>query len=177
MQRHLIPLTLLGATAFAVTACGGSSASPTSPPPVTTSVASVTPAGGTTNVATTGAITITFSHAMMSGMESYIALHQDSVTGPVVAGTASWSADRTQLTFTPGAPLLAHTTYVLHMGGGMRDSNNAPISYANCPGFGGQSVTGGMMSGGGMMGGGNEMGSGWKGSDGNYGMEFAFTTA
>lgn len=176
MLRSLFPLAALIAT---LAACGGSAA-PTSPDAVTTSVLSVSPNGGATNVATTSPIALTFDHAMMAGMEQYVSLHQDSLTGPEVNGTTSWSSDHTKLTFTPAGSLSPATTYVLHIGGGMMDANDKPISYAQCPAFGGQSVTASMMDGGGMMAGGgsgSEMGNGWKGSDGNFGMEFTFTTA
>lgn len=178
MHRVQLPSFALATLAAIVTACGGSS-TPTSIPAVTTSVVGVSPAGGATNVPTTSPITITFDHPMMAGMEAYVALHQDSLTGPTVSGTAAWSDDHMQLTFTPDSALLPNTTYVLHLGGGMKDADDAPISYSRCAGFGGQSVSGSMMGGGGMMGGGmgGEMGSGWKGSDGDYGMEFVFTTA
>ena len=178
MHRSLLSRVVVAASAATLSACGSSSA-PTSPAKLATSVVDVSPVGGATNVATSTEITITFNHAMMAGMEQYIALHRDSLTGPTVSGTVSWSSDHMQLTFTPDAPLKSHTTYVLHLGGGMMDADDAPISYAQCPAFGGQSVSGSMMGGGGMMGGGMgpEMGNGWQGSDGDYGMEFVFTTA
>jgi hypothetical protein len=105
-------------------------------------------------------------------MSAYMSMHQGSITGPAVAMTANWSADRRTLTMTPTAPLTPGTTYYIHMGGGMMDANGRPIDYSACSGYGGQSATSGMM--GGMM---SEMGAGWTGSDGNYGMVFSFTTA
>lgn len=169
----------LGA-AVLLAACGGSSTGPGSPSP-TTSIVGVSPAGGATNVSVSTVVTLHFDHAMMPGMEQYVALHRDSLLGPLVPGTMAWSDDRMRLTFTPASPLAPHTTYVLHIGGGMTDSTGTPIDYGRCPGFGGQGVTGGMMGdpehmGGGHMGGG-EMGPGWQGHDGGYGMAFVFTTA
>jgi hypothetical protein len=113
---------------------------------------------------------------MMAGMESYVALHMDSLLGPSVAGRFAWSVDRTQLTFTPAEPLKPHTVYVIHIGGGMTDSNRAPIDYGQCAALGGHNVTGNMMGSGGMMGDG-EMGPGWRGQTDGYGMQFVFTTA
>jgi hypothetical protein len=170
----------LGAAAL-LAACSGSSTGPTSPPSATTSVVGVSPAGGATNVSVGSVVTLNFDHAMMSGMEQYVALHRDSLLGPLVPGTMTWSDDRMHLTFTPGAPLAPHTTYVLHVGGGMIDSTGTPIDYGRCAEFGGHGVTGGMMGDRDHMGGGHrdgdEMGPGWQGHDGGYGMEFAFTTA
>jgi hypothetical protein len=136
----------------------------------------VTPAGGATSVAITTVITVKFDHAPMAGMESYVALHIDSLLGPSVAGRSAWSADRTELTLTPTEPLKPHTTYVLHIGGGMMDANRAPIDYGRCAALGGHIVTGSMMGSGGMMGD-DEMRPGWRSHTGGYGMEFVFTTA
>lgn len=139
---------------------------------------SVSPASGTTGVSLTMPMTMQFSGAMGRGMESYMLVHEGTVTGPVVAGRWSWSDDRRTLTFTPDAPLRARTTYLIHMGGGMRAADGALLDYGSCAGLGGRSVSAGMMAGGGsrMMGSG-WLGSGWQGSDGGYGMIFTFTTA
>src|SRR5512135_1379404 len=101
-----------GAVALAVAACGTSTA-----PAPRTVVASVTPAGGSVAVPTNVTMTVTFSGPMRSGMEMYAAVHQGSVTGPVVPGSWMWSADHMQLMFTPTMPLQAHTTYTMHLGG------------------------------------------------------------
>ena len=116
-------------------------------------------------------IVVTFSHAIMPGMEEYAALHEGDVTGPVVVGTWTWSANRTQLTFTPAARLKAETQYTLHIGGGMRDAMGNPINYEYCLGHGGRWATQQ------MMGNQNMMGSGWRNGNGTYGMVFTFTTA
>lgn len=167
----------LGA-AVLLAACGGAASNLLTAPPVTTSIVGVSPAGGATNIAVDTVITMRFDHAMMSSMEQYVTLHRDSLRGPMVAGSFAWSADRTQLMFTPGTPLASHTMYVLHVGGGMTDGAGSPIDYGQCPAFGGQSVTTSMMGGGGMRGGGSgEMGPGWQGANGTYGMAFVFTTA
>lgn len=162
-------------TAVACNGVGNGPTAPTTPSASSTAIIGVAPRGGATNVATTAGITLTFNHPMMAGMQFYMALHVDSLTGHLVSGTMTWSSDHTQLTFSPTVPLHAQTTYVLHVGGGMMDANASAISYSQCQGLGGQWVTGSMM-GGGMMGGRDEMGSGWQGSNGDFGVEFVFTT-
>src|SRR5512144_1129531 len=114
LTSSMIPLCAL---ALGASACGSSTA------PVSRSVvASVSPAGGSTGVSTGATMIVTFSGPMRGGMEMYAALHQGSVTGPVVPGSWMWSADHMQLMFTPTMPLQAHTTYTMHLGGGMLDA-------------------------------------------------------
>ncbi len=142
-----------------------------------TAVASVVPAGGSAGVDPTAPIVVSFTGMMQPGMELYAALHEGDVTGPVVPGSWTWSADRTSLTFTPAAPLQSQTRYTLHLGGGMRDASGRPIDYGPCLSqYGGQWATSGMMDGG-MMGDGSMMGPGWRAANGTYGMVFTFTTA
>ena len=170
-------ILLAAGTSIGLSACGASSA-PTAPtgPSAAAQVVSVSPAGGAVNVSASGPIVITFSHAMRAGSEMYVSLHEGTATGAAVAGHATWSTDSTRLTFTPNAPLAAHSTYVLHLGGGMMDSGGRTADLSRCPQFGGQAATGQMMSGG-MMGG-SEMGAGWQTpGTGMYGMIFTFTTA
>lgn len=140
-----------------------------------TVVTSIVPNGGATEVDPGAPIVLAFSHPMRAGAEMYVALHEGDVTGPEVPGMRTWSADRTQLTFTPDAPLRAQTQYTLHVGGNMRDAAGHLIGYEQClHDHGGQWATQEMM-GGGMMGG--EMaGLGWKHPNGSYGMVFSFTT-
>lgn len=166
---------LAAALALAGAGCGGSST--TAPPAATAAIVAVIPAGGSTGVDPAAPITIAFSHAMMASAQMLVTLHVGSIAGPLVAGTTSWSATRDTLTFTPAAPLAPHTTYVLHVGGGMTDATGAPVDYGRCGALGGQSATPQMMQGGMMGGQGGEMGPGWQGRDGNYGMVFTFTTA
>jgi hypothetical protein len=110
-------------------------------------------------------------------MEPFVDLHQGGLDGPVLAMRCDFSADRTTLTCTPGAPLSPRTIYTLHMGGGMRDSTGRTIDMGQYGGaMGGQWIMGGMMgpshagSPWGMMGG------NWQGTNGSYGMGFQFTT-
>jgi Bacterial Ig-like domain len=154
-------------------ACSGTSTGPSSP---ATALVSVTPTGGATSVPPSAPIVITFSHAMGSGMEMYVSLHDGDVTGPTVPCVANWSSDRMTLTFTPSAPLKSATAYALHVGGGMKDADGNPIDMTVHGMMGGQWASGSMMNGGGMMGG-QEMGPGWMGSNGMYGLAFRFTTA
>ena len=172
MFRRVSLLALVAAPAI-LQGCGQNPAAST---PLT-AVASVVPAGGSTGVDPTTPIVVSFTGMMQPGMEMYAALHEGDVTGPVVPGTWTWSADRTSLTFTPAAPLKSQTRYTLHLGGGMKDASGQPIDYSRCLSqYGGQWATGDMM-GGGMMGGQNMMGPGWQAANGTYGMVFTFTTA
>ena len=149
----------------------------------------VIPASGATNVDRAAPITISFSSGMMTAMEKLVVLHEGSVTGPAVAGTATWSTDRTTLTFTPANPLKSNTVYVLHLSPHLLDSKGDTVNFAACAtAVGGRPVpssmmkgSSGMMDGGnGMMGGSNGMmGSGWQPGSGTwgYGMTLTFTTA
>ncbi|HVX39371.1 MAG TPA: Ig-like domain-containing protein [Gemmatimonadaceae bacterium] len=173
-------------TAALAAACAGSSTSPASAPATPPSgdaavVLNVVPAARATGVDPKAPIVITFNHAMFSGMEMLVLLHETSVTGPTVPGTGTWSADRTTLTFTPTQPLQSNTTYVLHLSPNLKDASGNPISFAACAQrLGGQSPSG--LGFGGMMGGGmgpGMMGNGWQAGTGQwgYGMIFTFTTA
>ena len=138
----------------------------------------VSPAGGATSMAVGSPMTFRFSGAMGAGMEQYFDLHMGDLSGAEVAMTCAWSADRTQLTCTPGSPLASRTTYALHMGGGMMSAGGMAVDYTTYgPGMGGQWIMGGMMTGthGGM--GWGLMASGWHNANGSYGMVFTFTTA
>ena len=110
--------------------------------------------------------------------------------GTLVPGSWSWNQTRTQLTFTPVAPLKPQTQYVIHIGGGMQDQDGQHINYQEHGfGMGGQWMTQQMHQGGqhgygmgqggmGGMGGGTGMGEGWvHPTNGGYGMIFTFTTA
>ncbi len=140
---------------------------------------SVSPTAASTGVRTSSSIVMTFSRPMMAGMEARIVVHEGRVTGPAVAGAASWSMNRTSLTFVPSAALKARTRYVIHLGGDMRDTDGNPLDHGGCSVRGGNAVTTGMMGlNGGMMGtqNGGMMGPGWQSADGTYGMIFTFTT-
>lgn len=134
---------------------------------------SVSPANGATGVSITMPMAMRFSGPLGGGMERYVVVHEGSIAGAAVAGRWSWSDDGRTLTFTPDAPLQSRTTYVIHMGGGMRAADGAPLDYGPCAGLGGRAVTGAMMGGAGP----GMMGPGWQGSDGGHGMIFTFTTA
>lgn len=183
MLSRVIAVGLFGA-ALAGAACAGSSTSaPTSEVRSSgATVFSVIPAAGTKNVDPAGPITITFTHSMMLGMEALVVLHETSVTGPTVAGTAVWSADRTKLTFTPAQPLKPHATYVLHLSPNLKDANGNPIDFTSCAQrLGGRAPVGSGFPGG-MMGSGmgpGMMGQGWQTGSGQwaFGMVFTFTTA
>ncbi len=177
-MRRIAP-TLLVVALPLLAGCG---ASDTPTAPGTTALAAVVPAGGAVGVDPAGGVTVTFSHAVMAGMEQYAALHEGDVTGPVVPGTWALSSDRTKLTFAPATPLKARTKYTIHLGGGMLGADGKPVNMGPGQMMGGQYASGSMMSGGGMgggmmNGGSGMMGPGWQGANGMYGMVFSFTTA
>lgn len=140
------------------------------------------PAGGATNVVVGDSVVVHFDHAVGPGMEAFAALHEGSVAGPLVPGTWGLSQDRTTMTFVPTSPLKPSTTYVIHLGGAMRDANGNVVDLQmHGAGMGGQWATQSMMSGMGTgMGGhtGTHMDAGWRHpTNGSYGMVFVFTTA
>lgn len=148
-------------------------------PLVTTTI----PRGGAIAVDPTAPITVVFGAPMMPGMEALVMLHEGSVTGPQVGGTATWSPDRTTLTFTPSAPLKSATNYVLHFSPNLKDAGGHVIDWAGCFGsVGGQPIPSGTFGGGMMNGSGMGpwmMGPGWQPGSGTwgYGMIVPFTTA
>lgn len=193
MKRARFALnTFLVAAAAAAFACAGDNNRPTAPRPATSDpllVRNVIPASGATDVDPRAPITVAFNSGMMMAMEKLVVLHEGSVTGPAVAGTATWSTDRTTLTFAPANPLKSSTVYVLHLSPNLLDSRGDTINFAACaPAVAGRPVPSSMMKGSsGMMGGGTGMmgntngmmGSGWQPGSGTwgYGMTLTFTTA
>ncbi|MBI4544088.1 MAG: Ig-like domain-containing protein [Gemmatimonadetes bacterium] len=175
----MIPLALGGALAAALviplTACDEHPAEAAG----AAEFAWVVPAGGSTNVDPNAPIVVEFTHAMMAGMEQYIAPHEGDVTGPVVPGSWTWNPARTRAIFTPSSPLRSGTRYAIHLGGGMKDASGNTMGFQqHGQHMGGQWATGSMMTGGGMMGGNTSMmGAGWQHANGTYGMVFSFTTS
>jgi hypothetical protein len=156
---------------------GGSGGNGMMTGPSTASVfMSVSPAGGATGVSTSAGISVRFSQRMGVGMEQFVDLHEGDPSGPVVPMTCGWSADRTTLTCQPTQHLKQQAHYATHLGGGMMDADDLPVSMTPGLQMGGQWLMSNMMGGnhaGMPMG---MMGSGWRGSDGSYGMFFPFTT-
>jgi hypothetical protein len=139
---------------------------------------SVSPAAGATGVAVNAPITVRFSGPMAAGMEQYLDLHLGDLSGPTVGLACGWSADRTQLTCNPTSALASHTSYAIHLGGGLMSAGGTPLDYTTYgPAIGGQWIMGGMMTGshGGASWG--MMGGDWRNTNGSYGMVFSFTTA
>jgi hypothetical protein len=137
-----------------------------------TQLVSVSPRGGAEGVSDTPDIVLIFSHPMMAGMEQYLALHQGTATGATIPMNCNWSDGQRTLTCRPGQPLAPGTSYTIHMGGGMMDTDGQPVGMERYGmGMGGRWATGGMMGGQTGM-----MGSGWMHSNGSYGMVFGFTT-
>lgn len=184
MKRTSVAISLALGLAFLVVGCGGgNNGTMMGPSPVGTGMAggsfmSINPQGGAMGFSPSAPIMLRFSAAMGAGMEQYVDLHMGDLAGPTVPMSCGWSADRTTLTCTPQGPLAPHTTYVVHLGGGMMTQAGQPLDYTQYgPMMGGQWITGGMMSsshGGSPWG---MMGSGWHNANGSYGMAFTFTTA
>jgi hypothetical protein len=137
---------------------------------------SVSPTPGATGVPVGSPIELRFGGPMAPAMEQYLDLHRGDLSGPVVPMGCTWKSDRTILTCTPSEPLASHTTYAIHLGGGMMGGNGVPIDYSSGLRMGGQWIMGSMMSGshGGM--GWGMMGGSWRNANGSYGMVFTFTT-
>jgi len=187
MRRSFLLIAPALAAVFLAAGCGGSDhdgpmmAGPSGMGPTVASASfmSVSPAGGAVGVATSTAITLRFGTGMAPGMEQYLDLHVGDLGGPTVPMHCAWSADGTLLTCTPDAPLQSHTTYWIHLGGGLMTQAGQLLDYDQYGAMmGGQWIQGGMMGSGfhagspwGMMGG------SWQNPNGAYGMAFGFTTA
>jgi hypothetical protein len=151
-----------------------------------TTLLSVIPEGGATDVDPNGPFSFTFDGAMMPSMEQYVDLHRGDVTGSVHPLSCAWSPDHATLTGTPATPLEPATSYTLHLGGGVRGSNGTPIHMD--PGTcGGAWAEPGPPDGHGPgerhMWGENHGGEpwpmmdpGWRHSNGTYGMVIPFRT-
>lgn len=141
-----------------------------------TQLAFVQPAGGATGVDPAASIAVGFDHEMMSGMEEFMALHTGTVNGPTVPGGWTWSDGHTRVTFHPAAPLMPHTRYVIHLGGGLMDAQGHMAGFEHGAVMGGMWVSRSTMGGGMMGGAGTMMGPGWRHPNGSQGMMFEFTT-
>jgi len=174
-------LVLLPVVVLLLSACSGSG-NPSSPVNTATAapaLASIQPANAAMGVDPAAPVVLHFSHAMMTGMEMLVVLHEGSVTGAAVATTATWSPDRTVLTMKPQAPMKRASTYVVHLSPSLQDTAGRMINLAPGAMMGGQSVSGSMMGGGSMMNGQwgpGMMGAGWQSANGTFGMMFTFST-
>ena len=176
--------TLAMGAAVTLAGCGGGTDMPMGPGDMGAGGAvtsptfmSVSPGGGAMGVAVGTPLELHWGAPMRVGMEQYVDLHMGDLSGPVVPMSCVWSGDQGTLVCTPSSPLQPGTRYVIHVGGGMADTNGQVIDMGMYgPGFGGQWVQGGMMGAGhggtawGMM------GAGWRHSNGAFGMAFTFTT-
>lgn len=167
--------------------CNSDTTDPNGSTPVpATSLLAVTPQGGATNVDPAGPLVLRFDGAMMPGMEAYVDLHRGDVTGPTHPIGCEWSEDHATLTCMPEGPLEHQVRYTLHLGGGMRDADGAPIHLdpAHCRGDWVEAGTpmGPGMGHDGMMGESHAgepwtmMGPGWRHENGSYGMGVDFET-
>lgn len=138
------------------------------------------PQSGQVGVAVGAVPTLWFDHPLAPGMEAYMALHEGSLSGPVVDGTWTMTSDRMELRFQPTRPLTPARVYTVHVGAGMVDQSGEHVSLGmHGPGLGGEWVTQSMMTSAMGMGGptGTMMGAGWAHpTNGTFGMTFTFTT-
>ncbi len=165
--------------AAAIAACSQDASTTAGPGEAPVVVLSVVPASSASAVNRSAPVVVTFSQAMMQGMEMNVILHEGAVTGAAIPSSASWSGDRRVLTVQPSAPLKATTGYVLHLAPTLTSAAGQQMNHGPCTTLGAQSVTSGML-GGSMMTGGSMgpgmAGSGWQMANGSYGMIFSFTT-
>jgi hypothetical protein len=183
MKRTTAALALISGLAFLATGCGsGADTSMMSPSPTGSqtggTLMSVTPQGGATGVAGSTSMVLRFSGAMGSGMEQYVDMHMGDLSGATMPMNCVWSGDRTTLTCTPQGSLSPHTTYVMHLGGGMTTQTGQAVDCTQYgPSMGGQWIQGGMMGSSHAGSAWTMMGSNWHNANGSYGMAFTFTTA
>ena len=159
-------------------ACSDSATAPGATGPA---LVDVEPQSGEVNFDPAGIPTLRFDGALAPGMEQFVALHRGSISGPVVEGAWSRSADGMSLRFQPTQPLEPGTLHTIHVGSGMTNESGHPVSLGmHGPELGGTWVTEGMMNQAIGMGGpaGSMMGVGLAHpTNGTFGMTFPFTTA
>ena len=183
MKQTTAAFALIFGLAFLATGCGGGSSAtmmgPSAPGSQTgATLMSVTPQGGSTGVSGSTSMVFRFNGAMGSGMEQYVDMHMGDLSGAIMPMNCAWSGDRTTLTCTPQGPLSPHTTYVMHLGGGMRTQAGQGVDCNQYgPSMGGQWIMGGMMGSSHAGAAWTMMGSNWHNANGSYGMAFTFTTA
>ena len=173
MKRH-VATGLAIAIVLGVASC----ASDATDPNVETTLLSVTPSGGGTQVDRSTQIVIEFSHPMQ--MDMFVALHESDMSGmfgPLVDGNWTWSQDRAHLMFASAASLDPQTEYTIHIGGGMRDADGNLVNIEqHGHDLGGQWIMQNMMQGCMMNVCGTMMGPGWQHANGSFGMSFTFMT-
>ncbi len=184
MRSFTVIRTVVAGTALLLSACGsdrdsggrmmtmGPSGYPMSGP--RPGLVSISPGPGASVSASAATIVLRFSVPMAVGMEQWVDLHRNDLSGQTVPLGCSWSADRTALTCLPEVPLAAGT-YALHVGGGMHDASGAPVDLGAYHHGGQWAMPGpGAMHGGHPWGG---MGPGWYSGNGSYGMVFTLTVS
>jgi hypothetical protein len=94
-------------------------------------VTAVNPPNGATNVAVDTAVVVSFDEPIDPTTVHLGSLFvRDNPTGRVVAGSFSFSADRTQVSFMPVAPLLASRSYSVRLsGGGVTDLAGNAVAF------------------------------------------------
>jgi hypothetical protein len=173
-MKYHAAAALAFAFAISLASCAGDATNPT----VETTLLSVTPSGGDTQVDRNTQIDIEFSHPMQMNM--FVALHVSDMSGmfgPLVDGSWSWSQDRMHLMFAPAASLDPQTEYTIHIGGGMQDADGRVVDMEqHGHNLGGQWIMQNMMQGCMMNVCGTMMGPGWQHANGSFGMSFTFMT-
>lgn len=109
-------------------------------------VVAVQPQANSVGIDVGSNVSMTFTHAMMQGMEQYLMLHESNEQGPTVNGAWSWSNGNKTLVFAPAAPLKHNTTYFVHLKSGMMESGGHMVSGSMMNGMMGGDMTHGEMS-------------------------------
>jgi len=92
-------------------------------------IVKMSPANGAVNV-TDGRVTVWFTQPMDAAATAAALAVKDLTTGAIVAGTTSWSADASQLSFAPAAALAKGHRFEVRLGEGARDGDGNPIATA-----------------------------------------------
>jgi hypothetical protein len=120
--RGLLLAALAVAISLVAAGCGRAGGGGASAPTVVATV----PANGATGVATTSAVTVTFSTAM-NPATTQTAFSVD----PVTDCTFSWNAAGTALTCTPTSDLAANTAHVITLATTATSAGGTPIAAAS----------------------------------------------
>lgn len=112
-----------------IAGCGGSSNTNTQtpPPPQPPTVSSTTPASAATGVATTSAVTATFSTAMNTATITASTFTLSAASG-AVTGMVTYSAASNTATFTPSASLNSGTQYTATITTGAANSSGTALA-------------------------------------------------
>jgi hypothetical protein len=118
-----------------------------------------------------GIVVVDFDGPVQDGMEAYVDLHREDVTGPLVPMTCLWARNGETLTCLPQGALASGTRHVLHLGAGLLDADGRPVDMSPGLGLGGTWMDGGT---GVLHGGGTLQGDGWRDEAGRTGLLVPF---